>query len=351
MKKSIILLLLSILLSMAACQDMKNLDEVAHVLSLGVDTGKAQRYTFTVQIPLPTAADAEKGGFTLHSAEADSIYEAIDKINITLPWRLSFTHLNDIIFCGELAAQGHLKELTRLLPARLGFRTTCRIAVVKGQAYDFLEGMRALGDINLAKHQRAWMLEPSESALFPECTYIELAESLTSPIYTAILPLGAYKADTGAPGMLGCALVIDGVMIDAFDSQETLALMLARDEFQRGWYYDEGAVKLRLARPRRARVVSFEPLVISLEVYVGCDEANDNSGVEITDVERGVAESLREDLTALFEECRGVGADVFQLGKSVVTGFLTNAQWENYDWPERLKEVKLNITVDCKRGA
>ena len=352
MRRIVIFMLLSLMLPLAACQDMTNLDDEAHALALGVDAGTVRRYNFTVQIPSPTSTDDEKGGFTLHSAEADSIYEAIDKINATLPWRLSFSHLNDIIFCGELAAQGHLKELERLLPSRLGFRSTCRIAVVRGQAYDFLEGMRGLGDINLAKHQRAWMLEPNESALFPECTYMELNESLLSPIYTAIVPLGAFKDDTGASGMLGCALVKDGVMVDDFDSQETLALMLARDEFQRGWFYEEAiAVDLRRAKQREARVVSWEPLELSLDVYVKIEASGNYYDNELPNIERNVAESLRNNLITLFEECRSLGAEAFQLGKSAITGFMTDEQWEAYNWPERLKEAQLDITVNCERGA
>ncbi len=352
MKRIICFMLLSLLSICAACQDMTNLEDEAHVLSLGVDAGEERRYSFTVQIPSPTAANAEDGGFTLHSSEADSIYEAIDKINATLPWRLSFTHLNDIIFGGSLAAQGCLRELTRLLPSRLGFRTTCRIAVVKEQAYDFLEGMRGHGDINLAKRQRAWMLEPSESALFPECTYIELAQSLNNSIYTAIVPLGAYKPGDGASAMLGCALVSDGVLVDNFDERETLALMLARGEFQRGWYYDnDTAVELNIAGPREARVVSWEQLEISLEVYVKFDASSDKDSAETANIERSVAESLREELAALFERCRSLNADAFQLGKSAVKSFITNAQWEAYNWQDRLKEAQLNITVDCKKGA
>ncbi len=352
MKRIIGMLLLSLLLLCAACQDMTNIEDEAHVLALGVDEGTVRRFNFTVQIPSPTAKDEKNGGFTLHSAEADSIFEAIDRINAALPERLSFSHLNDIIFSGSLAAQGHLQELARLLPSRLGFRTTCRVAVTKGQAYDFLEGMGGLGDINLAKHQRAWMLEPSESALFPECTYIELAESLGNPIYTALVPLGAFRPSTGASMMLGCALVSDGVLVDSFDAQETLALMLARDEFQRGWYYDEAAVvELRSARPRKARVVSFEPLILSLGVYVKFDASSDYGNAEIGDIEQRIAESLREELAALFEECRSLGADAFQLGTCAIKSFMTNAQWEAYNWPERLKEARLDITVDCEMGA
>ncbi len=350
MKRIAIIILFAYLLLLAACQDMKNLDDEAHVLALGIDAGEERSFSYTVQIPDQAADAAENGGFTLHSAEADSVYEAIDLINAALPWRLSFTHLNAIAISGDLAAGGYLKEIAGISPSRLGFRTTCPIILVKGGASGFFEGMRGNG-VNLAKRQRAWMLEPGESALFPECTYSELAESLTDPIYAAIMPLGGKKDDASA--VLGCALVNGGAMIAEFSASETLALMLARGEFQQGWYYfDESAVFLRLARPREARVISWNPLRLSLSVHVKCDAAGSDGAQDAAAarIERSVEESLRAELAALFEECRRLGADAFQLGKSAVAGFMTSGQWEDYAWDERLREAQLDIIVECVEG-
>ncbi len=355
MKRILVYPLLALIVFLSACQDMKNPDDVAYVLSLGVDAGEERRFSFTVQIPSQTAQAAEKEGFTLHSAEADGIFEAIDKINAALPWRLTFVHLNDIIIGESLAAGGCLKELIRLVPNSLGFRATCRIAVAKGKAGDFLAGMRGLGEINPVKHQRAWMLEPSESALFPECTYAGLAESLTSPIHTAILPLGGRLPGVGGEsdgitGMLGCVLVQDGIAALEFGANETLALMLARGEFRRGWYYAEHAALLRLAKPREVRVLSREPLVLSLSVYVELTSESFLDAAKAVNAERLAAESLRGELASVFESCRAAGADAFELGKHVVTGFSTNAPWNAFNWSERIREARLDINVECERG-
>ncbi len=353
MKKLAALILIALLPLLAACQDMINLGDEAHAMALGIDAGQERRFSITVQISSQTAATAEKGAFTLHSAEADSIYEAIDKLNAALPWRLSFTHLNEILISGELAAEGYLKEFMELSPASLGFRTTCSMIVVKGRASDFFANMQGRGDVNAARQQRSWVLEPTESSLFPKCTYAELRESLYSPIYAAILPLGVIN---DASQMRGCALVLNGAIAGEFGANETLALMLARGEFQQGWYYyDEGAVELRLAKPRNVRVEAWAPLVLSLSVYVdyeimGTDITGINEDEEGALLEQTVAHSLRGELAALFEECKLLGADAFQLGRSAVTSFMTNAQWEAYNWPERLKEAQLIITVECKRG-
>lgn len=389
------------------CQDARNIDDEAHVLALGIDTGKERRFKFSVQIPSQTASTATKGGFMIHSAEADSIYEAIDLINTSLPWRLNFTHLNLIAFSEELARQGYIEEFMRPSPRHLGFRTTCSVIITRDNASAFLDGMHGQNDINLAKQQRTWVLEPMKSALFPECTYMNLAESLTSPIYCALLPVGAVNINAEAEQkqkneteetfshrpeaprwgvgeavseppsertelvagetiresvntseIMGSAILEHGKLVAELDASQTLVMMLARNQFNQGWYFysDEGhsVADLKLARPRRVTVISQNPLKIRIEVFLkgdieiglGTDVFKDEN--RIARIESAVTQSIHGEMERLFGQCRELGVDAFELGKGVILNFATNKEWQSYNWIEKYKASELEISVDFR---
>ncbi|MFF2482977.1 Ger(x)C family spore germination protein [Paenibacillus sp. NPDC058071] len=140
-------LLLSSALLLSGCWDRREINDVAFVLGSGIDLTDDGKYLVSVLIPLPGniggAVSLGGGGggqkpFTIKIEEGESIKEAIDIMQNSLPRTLFFGHRRILVIGEKLArtvgASPIIDAVTRLPENRL----TAFVAVAKGSALDIL---------------------------------------------------------------------------------------------------------------------------------------------------------------------------------------------------------------------
>ena len=93
---------ISLLLALAAfsgCIKYVAIDEYGYVMTIGIDKGEtlAYRYCFIIQVEGDTqeASDAKN---IVVSAEGDTIHEAINIVEVSVPFQLHFGRTNYLLF-------------------------------------------------------------------------------------------------------------------------------------------------------------------------------------------------------------------------------------------------------------
>ena len=100
MKRVLIwLLLLGVALGQVGCLRSQSVDESGYVLAIGFDEGDLfdYRISFAVQKIGMESNEPKTEGFSLHTAEAETLYEAIETLTGSLPHQLSFARTTMII--------------------------------------------------------------------------------------------------------------------------------------------------------------------------------------------------------------------------------------------------------------
>ena len=121
MRKVIILLILgTFLLSLTACYDAHEMDDMLYVVAIGVDKGISDKWRLTIQFPTMkegggqtqsgSGGGDEQSGHSYASIDVPSFFTGIDMLNASLPRKLNFSHTQIIVFSEELAEEGLIGE-------------------------------------------------------------------------------------------------------------------------------------------------------------------------------------------------------------------------------------------------
>ena len=101
-------------LPLGGCLRSQTLDESEYVLAIGFDAGDAfaYRFSFAVQRINAESSEPRAEGFTLLTAEADTLFAAIETVCASLPHELSFARMTMMVFdAALLEREGRLEDL------------------------------------------------------------------------------------------------------------------------------------------------------------------------------------------------------------------------------------------------
>lgn len=423
LKHSLIITILSLILliTLTSCFDASEVDDMIYIVSVGVDRGVADKWRITLQFEnLKDASPQSNGGGSSSSGnseegqeqqgkqeespedkvedqgsisyvtiDAPSFFTGIDMLNTSISRKISFMHLQFIVFSQEMAKN---EELSTFLAPLIRFREvreTVHIYVTKGKAMDVIKANLPIIGTALAKDHLIWTQESERTGFFPHTTLYDFYNSLKSnrrfPI-TAIMSLNEMKnfAEDGEPyngkiksggeymsGELprlglnkleiwGVALFDGDVMVGELNGRETRVLLILRDEFERAFVNLEDPLNPNYAVPLDVTVrekpsikVSFKDgkPVIDVDLKLDADILAIQSNYYYENptnkkvLEEACANMILDEVEKLVTKCRDLGVDPFKFGEYASRQFLTIQELEKYNWNEKFKEATINVNL------
>lgn len=386
--------------SLTSCYDASEIDDMIHVVAIGIDRGICDKWRLTLQFPTihesggsgmesDSGSGKDQGEYTCVAIDAPSFFSGINMLNATLPRKLDFAHAQIILFSQELAASGLVGEYIAPLNRFREIRRTAHIFVAKGSAYDLLKQNKPFVGNLLSKSFQLLISESANSGYFPHVTLESFSEGMKSSCHQAIATMAAVNEGgafeqagepwgkafkTGgdyAAGQLprtgenkielwGTALFDGDTMVGELDGDETRYLLMARGEFERGLFTiqdpenSELVISLDVRSARKPDVsVAAEAgrPHVKLTVYLDGDllavQGDGNYAQEELQLllEAAFRESVKKGIEALIEKCKGLNTDVFLFGDYAAKNFLTIGQWESYRWNSRFREAEAAVDV------
>ena len=107
----ILLVVLVFLLAFAPSYSSLNIDNLAYVIAIGIDSGENEKFKITFQFTTGAAtsesgSSGEKSPIIVNSVEANSIDSAINMMDAYMARELNLSHCRLFIFSEEVAANG-----------------------------------------------------------------------------------------------------------------------------------------------------------------------------------------------------------------------------------------------------
>ena len=202
MNKSIIFIALLLMLStMAGCYDSIEVDEMAYVVSLGIDKGSEGNLilSFLIAVPISVGVGGEVGDVekstTLITVEAPTIFGGVSVVNTLISKRINFSHTKLILLSEELAQEGVEKHINTFVRFR-EFRPNIFVGISRGKAEEFLKAVKPVLEINPAKFFELFMVSykytgyNSKSEL--ESFYLKMECTCNQPV-AALLDINELK--------------------------------------------------------------------------------------------------------------------------------------------------------------
>jgi len=398
-----------VVLTAGGCWGSRETDEVAYILSIGIDRGEQDRYLVTISIANPqniagagaggasgggSAGEGGLGSTVIMSVESSAVIPSLNLFDTSVDRKLSLLHTKAYIISEELAREGLHDLLLPLLRYR-ELRGTALVLVSRGSARDFIEKNKPLLELSPTKQFELIRELSGDHGLYASTLLVHFYNELkalsvegTSPLVAireggrgTAAPaagdggrhvLGDYKAGEvpvrgGNPAqIIGNAVFRGDRMVGVIGGEEARYLLMLQGKFREGKLTvadplaaEPEVVALLVKQARSPKIrTEIDPegnVAIDVEIYLepeiigimsGIDyETKENKAVLEEAVSLEIQRGCQELIRRTQEEFR---SDIIGFGEKVKHHFWTLSAWEEFRWLDHYPEAEVNVTVHSR---
>lgn len=323
---------LSVLLCivLCGCADGREVEENAYVIAVGIDKGEKYEYTFQISNPLKSGGEngedkeAENKSAYNITIEADSFYSAENKLKSVLTKEISLSHLRLIVFSNS---DGVLSDNRDFLKRERFVRPGTNLCIATS-ANDFLRGVVPVLEETTVRYYELFF-KNNKLPFAPVTQMRDFADRCIETGEDAVVPI---VKDGSLEGM---GVFSNGAIVYTANGYETALYKLARGELKNYALYGESSISNK-GKPKI--LIKEENGKINVEIKVK---------LKIENGEISSFEDLQGDTEEFLNTVYNRGSDILGIGKRLKKRFLTDEQWENFKWREKIKDcvVKIDILV------
>ncbi|QAA31030.1 Ger(x)C family spore germination protein [Clostridium manihotivorum] len=402
MRKIIAIALICIMSAstLSGCFDSSEVTEYAFAYSIGLEKGVKDKLRLTVQLSSSNAqlksnsedtgvSSKQKGNIVLISVDCPVFFIGVNMINSCISRQLTFNHTMFMVFSEDLAKEGIDSYINGIIRKR-DVRRDMYCLVTKGSALDFLENNSPALTPSLSKMEEGLLFQSKKTGFYPITTYRNAIDEMKSPVEQTILPLGSpnsgknfssngnindihfrnggayYAGELPRKGgldieLFGTAVFDGGKMVGELTGDETRALLIIRNEFEKGFFFfqdpleEEKFVILEVMPQKAPKIkvnIKGSKPVVDLDIFLEANIASIQSTIDYDSkdlkpmLEATAKRSIENQLKKTIEKCIVFKSDVLRFGTYVAKDFSTIQELEAYNWLKHFKDCEVHTKVD-----
>lgn len=368
MKKIKIFLLLPVLIistmGITGCWDYREIDNLAIVAGIAIDSGTNYRYRMSVELINIESGQDTKISTKIVSTESTTLFDAARDMISIVGKRLYWSHAKVLIVSQEVAGMGLTKIMdwfTRDAETREDIEI---LVATTPTAKEILDGHSVINEIK--SFAIAEMLKNQESlAKAPETNILTFDIQANTKGLSLAIPAIALKAMDGnlVPQLNGAAVIKADKLIGFLNVQEVKDLLFIQDEVEGGILVEQSIIKedeyisLEIFKNKTKKEVSIEDdkikMKIDVDTTVALGETSDCcltlEKEEIEKLEQKIAESMKKRLKALTAKMQTeYTADVFGFGAILQQN--KAQEWKKIEdkWDETFRNLDVEINTKVR---
>jgi spore germination protein KC len=386
--------------TLCGCFDSNEVTEYAFAYSIGLEKGVKDKLRLTVQLSSSNAqlksgsddsgvSSKQKGNIILISVDCPVFLIGVNMINSFISRELTFNHTMYMVFSEELAKEGIEPYINGIIRKR-EVRRDMYCLVTKGSALDFLESNSPALTPSLSKMEEGLLFQSRNTGFFPITTYRNVIDEIKSPVEQTVLPLGApnsgknfyntkdisnvhfrsggayYAGELPRKGgidieLFGAAVFDGGKMVGELTGDETRALLLIRNEFERGFFFFEDPLEenrfviLEVMSQRAPKIkvnIKGDKPVVNLKLFLEANIASIQSTIDYDSkdlkpmLESTAKSSIEKQVKNTIEKCIMLKSDALRFGTYVAKEFPTIQELEAYNWLKHFKDCEVHTEIE-----
>lgn len=370
-------------------------DEIAWVISIGLDRADDGDLSVTYRIAVPAvlAAGESSGGgkesTVLTTVKAPTLAEARNLLNTSTSRIVNLSQVTAIVISEEIARHGVQDLLGPLLRYR-EFRETIFVMICRGKAIDAFRENKPRLDGLVSRWIHNSMRSHSETSYYLSFTlhefYARLKTNSGAPLAVGYglnprseqdrssgsqpngkvknyLPGDLPRQDGNAAEFTGTAVFKADKMVGFLDTGETRALSILLNTFESGFLSvtDPLAAKhqvtMNIRNGRAPKIVidvNGEKPVINVNVLLEGEITGLGSGITyeskeyLTLLEAQVSNTLQQQIADMLVRTQEWGTDVVDFGYYLRPKFMTMGELQTYGWDKKFPQATFTIKVSTE---
>lgn len=395
-KLAIIIIIILFIIAFSTSYSALNIDNLAYVLAIGIDTSIDNNLEVSFQFSLPVSASesgsTEKATSMINTVTASSLSNAINLLSGYLGKHVNMSHCKVIIFSEELAIQGISDEIYTLFNDTQ-VRPSANIVVTKCNAKYYIEETQPELENLISKYYEIFTTSSEYTGYMPDTTIGNFFNSLNCSTCEPYAILGGVNLDTpnstneinsqqdyiskaneatvngkNKSENIGVAIFKDDKFVGELNAIETISFLNMRNQIKRfmvsvpdpenaNKYLDIyltpiGSVDIKVDTSTSTPYIKID-FRYSGQIY----SMSKNSDYLSTEVLNSISNSCNSYLESVFLDylyrtAKDFQSDVNGFGKYALKNFFTTSEFDNYDWNENYKNAffKVNIDTSIKSG-
>ncbi len=387
----IIILIIVFLIAFSSSYQSSNIGNVAVVVAMGFDISDTNNLNITFQFTnassVSDTGSSEKTEPTLFSIDAPSISSAINLMNTNIGKEVNLSHCKLIVFSEELASRG-IEEEIYTLSNNPDVRPSANIVVSKSTAKTYIENSKPTLDNLITKYYETFVNSSQFTGYNSNATIGDFFYSMTCDACEPYAMLGGISSQNSsslsnsssptdntikstfnpASGQYisentGLAVFKGSTFVGELNEIENLCFMIVNNKLSgflvsipnplKNDSFIDVYMTPVLNTKVDAKIVNDSPFIsidcnFSGRVY-SIDESVNYSDIDtlkqISNSCNSYLESILSDY--LYKTSKELNADINKLGKFIRKNFLTESDYQNYNWSSKYKDTFFDIDVDC----
>ncbi len=313
----------------------------------------------------------QQGAYYLISAVGKEYYQALSMLYATVPRRLDFSHVREIIVSERLARSDAFRLLLDNLMATKTMRTAAHLLIVKDSALDMAAHQQSFLGSRLAEYIELRMRYAQYFGFVGHSSLQLLWERMLCDYGDTLATYGAVndfkktkplvpdrildelaghlpRASINETEYMGAALFNDKKMVGTvtgFGMQMTR--LLGKSEGVLVYAVDGTPFHLRAKKPPRLQMSLVEGKVhLKVEISLWAWQSDVEGGVSL---ER-LREKLTEDCLAQIRFYQALRCDPLGFAEKIVRHFPTVDAWRAADWRAAFHDAEAEVTVQVERS-
>ncbi|MBR3163604.1 MAG: hypothetical protein IKF17_05870 [Clostridia bacterium] len=375
------------LYAFSASYTYDNIDNLAYVVAIGIDTSKSNNLKISFQFTDTSAYsnDSSSGskGTIINTVEAQSLESSVNILNSYIGKNVNLAHCKVIVFSEEIAKAG-LSNYIYSLINNSQIRPTSNIVISKCEAKYYLENSISESEKLITKYYDVF---PNSSDYTGYISYVTLGDffnQITDKTRSPVAILGGVNAKTsdinsgsedassilaskstvvGERGTenLGLAVFKEDKLVGELTALESLCHSIIDNEANTFLISianprnSENTIDLSASEYKKTSInvdVSNGSPYINIDVYLNAEIMSIDTNTDYLDEAylNEVATSANNFLASqiskyLYKTSTDFKSCINDFDKYASIHFLTNNDWENYDWVSSYEDAFFNVNV------
>lgn len=388
-----------ICLQLSSCYDDREMNELAYVIALGIDNSENGYYNYTFQISNPLASggggeekpakeinsdesgDAENNeqteleitdnknpGVTEVVVRAKDYPESVSIVNNIISKQINLSHIKVIALSEEVCRDG-IEKHTDFLMSEREIRPGTNIIVAEKSAEYFLKNVNPKLDMSTAKYYE--LLINDENMTYSKA--VELREFFDNGIaknkVDGILPLGGVSTSKKSADFsnydeknlfsgnvaelanektefFGAAVINDMKMVGKLNGNEVKYFRLILGELKDSGIFSVEGETFAIKNRKKSKIVAAatdDTPKITIDIYAEVENAKNTDKIKET--------TEKEIYELLIKTAKEYKADIFGFSNYAKRSFLTQKEFENYDWDKKYENSEFFVNMHIKNSS
>lgn len=392
-KKYIILLLILTIsiFSLSGCQYRHTtIDDLAYVVALGIDIGSTNNFLISFQILIPSSSSGESSQSDksiVNAVECSSIESGINIMNSYISKEINLAHCKAIVISENLASKGIYDTIFTLMND-IQIRPDCSVIISRCDANYFLENSKPVLEKLTARYYEIAPTSSEYTGYTEDVTLNDLFYRLNTTTGNPIAILGgineedshdvaealtsveqdsSYKANEtpikSRPNIenMGLAVFKEDILVGELNAIETLCHLMIVSKLKTctisvpSPFIDGDIVDIKIVPTTKSynnvELINGSPY-ISTELKLNArvvslgHSSETLSNENIKKIEEYANSYIKSQVEQyLYKSSKTLGCDIDDFGKYATKKFLTQQDWENYNWIKNYCNSFFNVKV------